>query len=243
MITRRALVRLGLLLAFLLVATVLAVTLGLPTPAELRTGFARLGPWAAVVFLLGYAVATLSPLPKSLFTLAAGALFGVPVGVLVVVAGATAGAMAAFVLARGLGREAVERFTSDRLGRLEKRLESHGFLTVLVARLVPVVPFTAVNYLSGLTSMRVREFVTGTALGIVPATTMYVVLGAYGGEPGSWPFRVALGSLALLTVLGGAAAIWRRRHARGDGARSAADPALTGGAGEMTSTEPERVTP
>ncbi len=212
MITRKVAVRLGLLLAFLTVATVLALTVGLPTPAELRSGFARLGPWAVVVFLLGYAVATLTPLPKSLFTLAAGALFGVTLGVLVVVAGATAGAVAAFYLARGLGREGVQRFTGDRLERLERRLEAHALPTVLVARLVPVVPFTAVNYLAGLTSMSVRTFVVGTVIGIAPATTMYAVLGAYGGEPGSWPFRVALGSLAVLGVLGAGLAVWRRRH-------------------------------
>jgi len=212
MITRRAAWRLGLLLVFIAATTVLAVTVGLPTPAELQAGFARLGAWAVVVFLLGYAVATLSPLPKSLFTLAAGALFGVPVGLLVVLAGATGGAVVAFHLARGLGREGVHRFTGDRFDRLEERLDRHGFLTVLVARLVPVVPFTAVNYLAGLTAMSVRVFVLGTVVGITPASTMYVVLGAYGGEPGSWPFRVALVSLGVLTVVGVAGAIWRRRH-------------------------------
>lgn len=212
MITRRAAWRLGLLLVFIAATTVLAVTVGLPTPAELQAAFARLGAWAVVVFLRGYAVATLSPLPKSLFTLAAGALFGVPVGLLVVLAGATGGAVVAFHLARGLGREGVHRFTGDRFDRLEERLDRHGFLTVIVARLVPVVPFTAVNYLAGLTAMSVRVFVLGTVLGITPASTMYVVLGAYGGEPGSWPFRVALVSLGVLTVVGVAGAIWRRRH-------------------------------
>lgn len=178
MITRRAAWRLGLLLVFIAATTVLAVTVGLPTPAELQAAFARLGAWAVVVFLRGYAVAPLSPLPKSLFTLAAGALFGVPVGLLVVLAGATGGAVVAFHLARGRGREGVHRFTGDRFDRLEERLDRHGFLTVLVARLVPVVPFTAVNYLAGLTAMSVRVFVLGTVVGMTPASTMYVVLGA-----------------------------------------------------------------
>jgi len=54
-----------------------------------------------------------------------------------------------------------------------------GFLTVLVARLIPVVPFTVVNYLAGATALRLRLFLSATALGIVPA---HVALGDYGSR-------------------------------------------------------------
>jgi len=57
-----------------------------------------------------------------------------------------------------------------------------GFLTVLVAQLIPVVPFTVVNYLAGATALRLRLFLSATALGIVPATTAHVALGAYGSR-------------------------------------------------------------
>ncbi len=214
MTARQASWRLALLLLIVGVGVVVAVTVGLPSVTQLREGFARFGPWAAVVFVLGYAVATLSPLPKSLFTLAAGAVFGVAVGVLVVMAGATLGALVAFYLARLLGREGVHRLTWVRADRFDARLERHGLLAVLVARLVPVVPFTAVNYLAGLTGLGVRVFVVGTVLGILPATTMYAVLGAYGSEPGSLPFQVALASLVALTVAAGIGGAWRRRRSR-----------------------------
>lgn len=212
MTVRQASWRLALLLFIVGVGVVVAVTVGLPSVTQLREGFAGLGPWAAVVFVLGYAVATLAPIPKSLFTLAAGAVFGVAVGVLIVMAGATLGALAAFYLARLLGREGVHRLTGVRADRFDARLERHGMLTVLVARLVPVVPFTAVNYLAGLTGLGVRVFVVGTVLGMLPATATYVVLGAYGSQPGSLPFQIALASLIALTVAAGIGGIWRRRR-------------------------------
>lgn len=212
MTARQASWRLALLLLIVVVVVVVAVTVGLPSVTQLREGFAQFGPWAAVVFVLGYAVATLGPLPKTLFTLAAGAVFGVVVGVLVVMAGATLGALVAFYLARFLGREGVHRLTGIQTDRFDARLERHGMLAILVARLMPVISFTAVNYLAGLTKLGVRVFVVGTVIGILPATTMYVVLGAYGSEPGSLPFQVALASLVALTVAAGIGALWRRRR-------------------------------
>jgi uncharacterized membrane protein YdjX (TVP38/TMEM64 family) len=76
---------------------------------------------------------------------------------------------------------------------------------------VPVVPFTAVNYLAGCTSVRLRDFVLGTAVGILPTTTAYVTVGAYGWQPGAWPLWVALAALAALTIGGLAADRFRHR--------------------------------
>ncbi len=64
MTARQASWRLALLLLIVGVGVVVAVTVGLPSVTQLREGFARFGPWAAVVFVLGYAVATLSPLNR-----------------------------------------------------------------------------------------------------------------------------------------------------------------------------------
>lgn len=106
----------------------------------------------------------------------------------------------------------MQRLTGVRVGRFEEHLARRGFLAVLIARLIPVVPFAVVNYLAGVTAIRVRVFVVATALGMLPATTAYVALGAYGSRPGSWPFVVAVAALVALTVIGGTAR-WQRRRA------------------------------
>ena len=88
---------------------------------------------------------------------------------------------------------------------------------VLLARLVPVVPFTAVNYGSGLTAVTFPAYLLATAVGIIPGTLAYVAVGAYGTDPGNWPFLLAAGVLVALS-LGGA---WlARRRSSPDGAHA-----------------------
>ena len=85
------------------------------------------------MFVLLYAVVSLLPLPKTVFTLAGGALFGLPAGLPVVVAGAMLGAVAAFLLGRFLGHDTLRWLTGGRSDALEARMADHGVWTVLVA--------------------------------------------------------------------------------------------------------------
>jgi len=176
------------------------------------------------VFVLGYAVATLMPVPASALTILAGLLFGVAGGIAFVLVGASLGAYGGFWLGRLLGREAVERLTGSRVARVDELLRRRGLLAVLGIRLVPVVPFAAVNYAAGLTAVHQRDYVLGTLLGIAPATVAYVVLGAYGSSPLSWPFAIAVVALVLLT--GGSWVMLRRaKHGprSADGRRDSRD--------------------
>lgn len=221
---RAAALRLIGLLVLICAALLLAHLIGVPSPAELRTRFAGSGWWAGALYAAVYAAATLSPLPKSVFTLAAGAVFGLAQGLLVVVVGACAGAVLAFYLARAVGRDGLHRLTGVRTHRLDEQLARRGFLTVLVARLIPVVPFTIVNYLAGVTTLRMPVFLAATALGMLPATTAYVALGAYGSAPGSWPFWAALTALGVLTAGGGVVAVVHRREERRRATAGSMDP-------------------
>lgn len=204
-------VRPAVLVLIVTLAAVVAALVGLPEGARLRADVAAVGPAAPALFVLLYAVATLAPLPKNVLTAAAGLLFGLLAGVLIVLLGALLGAVVAFALGRALGRGAVERITGTRVARVDALLSRHGLLAVLGVRLVPVLPFTAINYGAGLTAVRFRDHLLGTALGIVPGTIAFVALGAHGTSPGSWPFVVAVLGLVALTAGGAAAA---RRHRR-----------------------------
>jgi uncharacterized membrane protein YdjX (TVP38/TMEM64 family) len=203
--------RLIVLAAIILVAAVVAGLIGLPDPEQLAADVAAIGPAAPAGFVLLYAVVKLVPLPKNVLTVIAGLLFGLVGGTVLTLLGALLGAVAAFGLGRVLGREAVERITGRRAARLDDLLRRRGFLAVVRVRLVPVLPFTAINYAAGLTAVRNRDYLIGTALGIIPGTIAYASLGAYGTSPGSWPFAVAILALVALTV-GGAAAAHRYRR-------------------------------
>jgi uncharacterized membrane protein YdjX (TVP38/TMEM64 family) len=203
-------IRLTALVLLLGVGIVLAVTTDLPDVARIRA-MAADGRWGVVAFVLSYALLTLLPLPKNALSAAAGFVFGLGLGVLLVWVAAVAGAVLAFWLGRWLGRDGVALLTGGQLARLDALVLRHGVASVLVARLIPVVPFTAVNYGSGLTAVGFRPYLLGTAVGIVPGTVAYVAVGAYGTQPTSWPFLAAAGALAVLTL--GGVGFARRRTA------------------------------
>lgn len=200
------LVTFGVVLA---ATTAAAVLVGLPEPDQLRADIAAAGPAAPVLFGLIYALVTLAPLPKNVLAAIGGLLFGFATGAALVWGGAILGALAAYGLGRVLGRDAVERLTGTRVARVDALLRRRGLLAILGVRLVPVLPFTAINYTAGLTAVRTRDYVLGTALGIIPGTLAYVAVGAYGTSPGSWPFIIAVVALIALTAGGTVAA---RRH-------------------------------
>ncbi len=200
--TRRQWAQLAGVVLLVAALVIVSVSVGVPGVSRLREDFAQFGVWAGVVYAGLYAAVSLAPLPAAVFTLGAGALFGVTEGLVVVEAGATVGAVIGFWLARVLGRDFVARVSGASVEKLDERFTGRGVLAVLAVRLLPVLPFAAVNYVSGLTSIRFRHYLLGTVVGILPAATAYVVLGAYGSRPGSVPFLVALGGLLVLVVVG-----------------------------------------
>lgn len=205
-------IRLAVLAVLATGATLTALTIDVPSVEQLRERYAGTGLWGIVGFAAVYALLSLLPLPAAAFTVAAGAVFGLPRGLPVVLLGAVTGATCAFYLGRVLGRDAVQQFTGTRLQTLDAFLARRGFWALLTARLIPVVPFIALNYLSGLTALRPASYLAATALGILPGTTAYVAVGAYGSKPGSWPFLAALAALLLLSAVGIAGS---RRRSRG----------------------------
>lgn len=210
-LNRLALIRFGILLALIAAGTVAVLLVGIPDAATLRENFAQAGVMGVLAFIGLYALLSLTPIPASALTIAAGISFGLVRGILVVDIAATIGAIAALYLGRLLGRDAVRGMAGARLDSLDELLSRRGLLSVILVRLVPIFPFAAVNYASGLTAVKVRDYVIGTAIGILPASVAYVAVGAYGSKPGSLPFVLAVSSLVIVTVVGGVLARRRRQ--------------------------------
>lgn len=207
-------VRLALLGALVATGVVVAVVVGVPPVHEIRAAVALAGWAAPVMYAAAYAAITLTPATAAALSMTAGLLFGVPVGLAVVMAGAVTSACVAFALARGLGRAAVRGVDSARLARLDRLLRRRGLLAVLGVRLVPLLPFAPLNYACGLVGVRWRDYVPGTALGILPGCAFSVTLGAYGSTPTSAPFLAAVAGVVLLSA--GGLVMARRRGRDGD---------------------------
>ena len=141
-----------------------------------------LGPSGAVLFAAIYVVATLLFLPARILTLAAGALFGIVGGFLLVYAAAMAAAVAAFYITRYAPRERVKKFFARHalLRTVNKALRKAGWRVIALMRLSPLVPFTVQNYFYGATKVTFAQFALGTAVGIAPGTLVEVALGATG---------------------------------------------------------------
>jgi uncharacterized membrane protein YdjX (TVP38/TMEM64 family) len=203
---RAALVKAGALALIVLGAVGLALILGTPDIAAMRSRVDAAGMWGPALFFALYTGLALIPCPKALLTAAGGALFGLWAGAALSLAGALVGAVISFGVGRLLGRDAVDRLIRGRLARVDALLSDHGLSAVLVVRLVPLVPFIAINYASGLSGVRFRHYVLGSALGMVPGSLAYAALGAYGTDP--WGLAAAASALVLLVVGG---SWWARR--------------------------------
>lgn len=191
------------LLALLVGAVVLQLWVGLPDQAELRGVLDGLGAAALPAFIALYVGSSLLPVgPSAILTVVGGALLGFGVALVSVLAAATIGAAIAFSLGRVLGRDVVSGISNERVRELDAKVRDNGFAAVLVARLIPLIPFTTANYAFGLTAVTWRAYVSATAIGIVPGTALYVAVGAYGATPGSWPFVLAVAGLVLLSLVG-----------------------------------------
>jgi uncharacterized membrane protein YdjX (TVP38/TMEM64 family) len=203
------------LLAVLLTAAAAAV-LAWDPQRLLTTGWPQqlTGIGAAAVFVAGFALCTLAFVPKPLLNAAAGALFGIQLGLPLAVAGTTLGAVMAFALGRGLGRDALRRLLRTKaLTALDGQLSDHGFRSVLLMRLVPVLPFAVANYSAAISRMRCSAFAAATALGVVPTTAVYVVAGSHATTPDTPVFVASLITIAAMGLLSLAGA-WRARAQR-----------------------------
>jgi uncharacterized membrane protein YdjX (TVP38/TMEM64 family) len=203
---RAALIKAGTLALTILGAIGLALILGTPDIEALRSRVDAAGVWGPALFFALYVGLALIPCPKALLTAAGGALFGLWAGAGLSLAAALIGAVISFGLGRLLGREAVDRLIHGRLARVDALLADRGLSAVLIVRLVPLVPFIAINYASGLSGVRFRHYVLGSALGMVPGSLAYAALGAYGTNP--WGLAAA-GSALIILVVGGS--WWARR--------------------------------
>lgn len=134
--------------------------------------------FAATSFFGIYVVVTSLSLPgAAVLSLASGALFGFPLGVVLVSVASTIGASVAFLLSRWLFREWVEK-RFDRLAReVNHGFDREGTAYLLTLRLLPAIPFFAVNLLMGLTRIPLWKFFVVSWAGMFPATLVYVNAG------------------------------------------------------------------
>lgn len=171
---------------------------------------ARMGVLGGVVFALIYVVAALLLVPGAVLTIAAGVVFGVVWGTLLVSAASTVAAAAAFLIARYLARARVEKMARrhEKFAAIDRAIREKGWKVVALLRLSPVVPFSLSNYLYGLTAVGFWRYLFASWAAMLPGTVLYVSLGAAGRaavgagkDPGRGPWEGALLAAGLVATI------------------------------------------
>src|SRR5262249_10410331 len=194
-----------------------------------------LGSVGPLVVILAYIICTVFFIPGSAITIGSGTLFGLKTGFLVVVIGANLGALCSFLLARTFLREKVARWAdgNPKFRSLDQAIGKQGFKMVLLTRLSPIFPFVLLNYFLGLTAVRTRAYVLANLLGMLPATFLFVYIGAAARdaitgqiETSASVYQQILKYVGLLATVAGAPHVTRRapQDRRGTG------PSAEGGA-------------
>ena len=139
-----------------------------------------LGTFAPLIFVAAFALATVLFAPGSLFGLAGGLLFGPLWGALWNLLGGTLGATVAFLAARFIASDWIATRAGGRLKAVLSGVEAEGWRFVALTRLVPIVPFNALNYVLGLTRIPLAHYVLATAVCMVPGALAFAWLGYAG---------------------------------------------------------------
>ncbi|WP_293371068.1 FAD-dependent oxidoreductase [Nevskia sp.] len=158
---------------------------------------------ATALFFGIYVLAAALSIPgATILTLAAGAIFGLWWGLVVVSFASTVGATGAFFTARYLLRDAIQRRYGDRLKAIDAGIEKDGAFYLFTLRLVPLFPFFMINLLMGLTAMPARRFFWVSQLGMLSGTAVFVNAGTQLASLKSAAGILSPGLLGAFVLLG-----------------------------------------
>lgn len=166
---------------------------------------------ALLVFCLAYVAGTLALIPAWIFPIAAGAVFGPFWGLVAAAASATLAALCAFLIARHVVRDRVERAArrNETFAAVDKAVKREPWKVVMLLRMSPVLPSGAKSYFLGITSVRPLAYIAASAAGMFPGIALKVYLGHLGrdaltGGPLKWAVLAAgvAATIAVTVVVG-----------------------------------------
>jgi uncharacterized membrane protein YdjX (TVP38/TMEM64 family) len=156
-----------------------------PYLPQFSTWVHTLGLWAPIAYVAAYVVVVVLMLPAFLLIMVGGAVFGVVEGTALAMCGALVGGSCAFLIARYLARDLVQRRVAKNptLVTIDRAVGERGMGIVFLLRLSPAIPFVLSNYALGVTRVRLIDYVVGTT-GLLPIVLTYA---AYGSASGAGP--------------------------------------------------------
>lgn len=148
------------------------------TPDQFGEWIEQYPAWAPLI-AIGFALfVSLTPLPMETIAIVNGMWFGPVVGGILTWIGALIAAMLAFTIAKLIGFPIVSRLLPKAaFYRMQQAVDDHAPSTLVMVRMIPLIPFTVINYGAGVTTVRWRTFLWTSAVGMAPPTILWVTLG------------------------------------------------------------------
>jgi len=155
-------------------------------PERIRAGVQQLGLLAPVIFMALFALTAVLAIPATVMVITGGLLFGPWLGTFYNVTGATLGAVLAFVISRYMASAWASRMIEQKAGERMKRIiagvEKEGWRFVAFTRLVPIIPYFALNYLMGLTRIPLAQYALATYIALIPSIFAFTYLADAGRQ-------------------------------------------------------------
>ncbi len=176
-------------------------------------------PFTPLLVVVAFVIGCLLMVPVMLLIAVTGIVFGIFPGALYALAGTLCAAAAGYGFGAVLGRDAARRLLGARLNRLSRRVARHGTVAMILIRLLPLAPFGVVNMACGASHIRLRDYLLGTLIGILPGvllTTAFahnLMLALY--RPSQQTLGILL--IVVLLLVGFAIGVRRLLQRQGDG--------------------------
>jgi uncharacterized membrane protein YdjX (TVP38/TMEM64 family) len=180
-----------------------------PSPNEIRQWGDDLGPWAAVVWPFVFTALNLL-LPWSLIAGATGLVFGAALGSVLSMAGVLLCTCVQFLAARHVLGDQIRAKVLGRFPRADRILGENDGMATFYSRLIPLVPWGVVNYISGLARVRLSMLLLATLTAGAPKVIAYSALGGSLNDLSSPTARASIAALVLLAI--GGALLARRQY-------------------------------
>ncbi len=175
------------------------------TPTNVKNFILSFGIWSPIVFIVIYALrGAVIVIPVGIMSFAGGLAFGKWLGTIYILIGATLGASLSFMIARYFGRQFIASFSWLHKGKIKQfddGIEKNGLRMMLFMRLMPLFQYDAVNFGSGLSKMKFRDFFIGSFIGMAPGGFINAMLGSSLENIISIQFFAALGFFILLMFI------------------------------------------
>ncbi len=174
--------KISLILFIVVFAIVIVLNREYCTQEYLNSLLAYLGPWSPLVFILLYSLAPVLFIPGTVMTLIGGFIFGIYWGFLYSMIGGVIGASLAFLVGRYIADDWAEEKSHAMLRDVKRGVEKDGWRYIAFTRLVPIFPYSILNYAFGLTKISLLTFALTSFISLIPGTLAYSYIGYVGQE-------------------------------------------------------------